>query len=60
MRSVLGFLLGFSLASTYAAYRLVGEYKQASAVLQTSVEELQAATVKAGGFRLSIATISQE
>jgi hypothetical protein len=50
--SVVGFLLGFSLASSYAAYRLVDEYKQASAVLQASVEELQATTVKAGRFHL--------
>jgi len=43
---VIGFLLGFSLASSYAAYRLVDEYKQASAILQASVEELQATTIK--------------
>ena len=58
-RSVIGFLLGFSLASSYAAYRLVDEYKQASTILQASVEELQATTVKAGGFCLSISPVSQ-
>lgn len=52
--SVIGFLLGFSLASTYAAYRLVDEYKQASAILQTSVEELQATTAKVSGSSLSV------
>jgi len=54
MCSVVGFLLGFSLASSYAAYRLVDEYKQASTILQASVEELQATTIKACGFYLSI------
>lgn len=51
-RSLVGFLLGFSLASSYAAYHLVDEYKQASAILQASVEELQATTVKVGGLCL--------
>jgi len=60
MCSVVGFLLGFSLASTYTAYRLVDEYKQASAILQTSVEELQATTAKAGGFCLPAAPISRK
>ncbi|KAI0259820.1 hypothetical protein BC834DRAFT_904144 [Gloeopeniophorella convolvens] len=41
---VIGFLFGFSLASSFAAYRLLDEYKQASAVLQASVEELQRST----------------
>jgi hypothetical protein len=58
-RSIVGFLLGFSLASSYAAYRLVDEYKQASVILQASVEELQATTIKAGGFCLSITPTSQ-
>jgi len=57
--SIVGFLLGFSLASTYAAYRLVDEYKQASAILQTSVEELQATTAKVSGFSLSLVPISR-
>ncbi|KAF8478028.1 hypothetical protein DFH94DRAFT_694230 [Russula ochroleuca] len=34
---VIGFLFGFSLASSFAAYRLLDEYKQASATLQASV-----------------------
>jgi hypothetical protein len=43
---VIGFLFGFSLASSFAAYRLLEEYKQASATLQASVEELQQSTEK--------------
>ncbi|KAI0314023.1 hypothetical protein OF83DRAFT_483047 [Amylostereum chailletii] len=43
---VIGFLFGFSLASSFAAYRLLDEYKQASAALQSSVEELQQSTEK--------------
>ena len=56
---IVGFLLGFSLASSYTAYRLVDEYKQASAILQASVEELQATTIKAGSFYRIITSISQ-
>lgn len=58
MCSIVGFLLGFSLASSYTAYRLVVEYKQASAILQASVEELQATTVKVGGFYRGIARLT--
>ena len=43
---IIGFLFGFSLASSYAAYHLLDEYKAASAALQASVEELQASTAK--------------
>ena len=43
---MIGFLFGFSLASSFAAYRLLDEYKQASAALQASVEELQQSTEK--------------
>ncbi|KAG8214892.1 hypothetical protein J3R82DRAFT_10063 [Butyriboletus roseoflavus] len=43
---IIGFLFGFSLASTYAAYHLLDEYKAASAALQASVEELQVSTAK--------------
>ncbi|KAG9308790.1 hypothetical protein JVU11DRAFT_11415 [Chiua virens] len=43
---IIGFLFGFSLASAYAAYHLLDEYKAASAALQASVEELQASTAK--------------
>ncbi len=44
--SVVGFLFGFSLASSLAAYHLLEEYKLASAALQASVEELQTSTQK--------------
>ena len=43
---IVGFLFGFSLASSFAAYHLLEEYKLASAALQASVEELQASTQK--------------
>lgn len=43
---VVGFLFGFSLASSLAAYHLLEEYKLASAALQASVEELQLSTQK--------------
>lgn len=43
---VVGFLFGFSLASSLAAYHLLEEYKLASAALQASVEELQLSTEK--------------
>ncbi|KAF5389214.1 hypothetical protein D9757_003447 [Collybiopsis confluens] len=41
---IVGFLFGFSLASSFAAYQLLDEYKQASAALQASVEELRRST----------------
>ncbi|KAL0960686.1 hypothetical protein HGRIS_005714 [Hohenbuehelia grisea] len=41
---IVGFLFGFSLASTFAAYQLLEEYQQASAALQSSVEELKLST----------------
>ena len=42
----MGFLFGFSLASSYAAYHLLEEYQKASAALQASVEELKLSTEK--------------
>ncbi|ETW81748.1 hypothetical protein HETIRDRAFT_318762 [Heterobasidion irregulare TC 32-1] len=50
---VIGFLFGFSLASSFAAYRLLDEYKQASAALQASVEELQRSTEQALSSKIS-------
>ena len=44
--SIIGFLLGFSLASSFAAYHLLEEYQQASAALQTSIEQLKVSTEK--------------
>jgi hypothetical protein len=46
LQRVVGFLFGFSLASSFAAYQLLDEYKQASAALQASVEELKLSTEK--------------
>ncbi|KAJ3717094.1 hypothetical protein EV361DRAFT_884283 [Lentinula raphanica] len=43
---IVGFLFGFSLASSFAAYQLLDEYKQASAALQASVEELKLSTAQ--------------
>lgn len=42
--SIVGFLFGFSLASSFAAYRLMEEYQQASAALQSSVDKLAEST----------------
>jgi hypothetical protein len=44
--SIVGFLFGFSLAASFAAFQLLDEYKQASAALQSSVEELRINTEK--------------
>lgn len=38
--------MGFSIASAYASYYLLQEYKFASSLLQSSVEELQESTAK--------------
>ncbi|KAJ7366797.1 hypothetical protein DFH08DRAFT_835506 [Mycena albidolilacea] len=43
---IVGFLAGFSLAASVAAYNLLDEYQLASAALQASVEELQLSTEK--------------
>ena len=58
LHRIVGFLFGFSLASSYAAYHLLDEYKQASAALQASVEELQQSTQRVRGrqCRLEVAT----
>lgn len=55
--SVFGFLLGFSVASAFAAYHLLDEYKLASSTLQTSIEELQLTTQKVIGIFLYICGI---
>ena len=44
--SIIGFLAGFSLASSYAVFRLLDEYREASIALQASVEELQKSSEK--------------
>ncbi|KAJ7095927.1 hypothetical protein B0H15DRAFT_774690 [Mycena belliarum] len=43
---IVGFLGGFSLAASLAAYNLLDEYNLASAALQASVEELKLSTEK--------------
>jgi len=43
---IFGFLLGFSVASSFASYHLLEEYKLASSLMQASVEELQYSTQK--------------
>ncbi|KAF8208879.1 hypothetical protein K438DRAFT_1813053 [Mycena galopus ATCC 62051] len=43
---LVGFLAGFSLAASIAAYNLLDEYQLASAALQASVEELKLSTEK--------------
>ncbi|KAK2465240.1 hypothetical protein APHAL10511_002594 [Amanita phalloides] len=43
---IVGFLFGFSIASSFAAYHLLEEYRQASAALQASVDELKLSTEK--------------
>ncbi|KAJ6512217.1 hypothetical protein C8R47DRAFT_1094137 [Mycena vitilis] len=43
---IVGFLAGFSLAASIAAYNLLDEYKLASVALQASVDELQLSTEK--------------
>ena len=52
---IIGFLFGFSLASSYAAYHLLEEYKLASAALQASVDELKVSTEKVGHSMMDIA-----
>ncbi|KIJ54373.1 hypothetical protein M422DRAFT_775502 [Sphaerobolus stellatus SS14] len=57
---VIGFLLGFSVASAYAAYHLLDEYKLASNTLQASVEELQISTQKVAAHIRRIEAVEKE
>ncbi|PIL22399.1 hypothetical protein GSI_15087 [Ganoderma sinense ZZ0214-1] len=57
---VVGFLFGFSLASSLAAYHLLEEYKLASAALQSSVEELQTSTQKVSAHVRRIEAVEKE
>ncbi|KAI0272932.1 hypothetical protein BGY98DRAFT_148197 [Russula aff. rugulosa BPL654] len=57
---VIGFLFGFSLASSFAAYRLLDEYKLASATLQASVEELQQSTEKVSAHVRRIEAVEKD
>ncbi|KAI0087813.1 hypothetical protein BDY19DRAFT_892568 [Irpex rosettiformis] len=55
-----GFLFGFSLASSYAAYHLLDEYQKASAALQASVEELQQSTQKVSAHIRRIEAVEKD
>ncbi|KAH7885022.1 hypothetical protein F5I97DRAFT_1811316 [Phlebopus sp. FC_14] len=57
---IIGFLFGFSLASAFAAYHLLDEYKAASAALQASVEELQASTEKVSAHVRRIEAVEKD
>ncbi|CCL99259.1 uncharacterized protein FIBRA_01274 [Fibroporia radiculosa] len=57
---VVGFLFGFSLASSLAAYHLLEEYKMASAALQASVEELQMSTAKVSAHVRRIEAVEKD
>ncbi|KAF8650115.1 hypothetical protein AX16_005353 [Volvariella volvacea WC 439] len=57
---IVGFLFGFSLASSYAAYHLLEEYQQASAALQASVEELKSSTEKVSAHVRRIEAVEQD
>jgi hypothetical protein len=53
-----GFLLGFSVASAFAAYHLLDEYKLASNTLQASIEELHATAQKVIVFFFDVLSFS--
>ncbi|KAJ7601132.1 hypothetical protein C8J56DRAFT_1000075 [Mycena floridula] len=57
---IFGFLFGFSLASSYAAYHLLEEYKLASAALQASVEELKISTEKVSAHVRRIESVEKD
>ncbi|KAH7927631.1 hypothetical protein BV22DRAFT_1193447 [Leucogyrophana mollusca] len=57
---IIGFLFGFSLASAFAAYHLLDEYKRASAALQASVEELQVSTEKVSAHVRRIEAVEKD
>ncbi|KAI0802076.1 hypothetical protein BC629DRAFT_1591714 [Irpex lacteus] len=57
---ITGFLFGFSLASSYAAYHLLDEYQKASASLQASVEELQQSTQKVSAHIRRIEAVEKD
>ncbi|KIM65796.1 hypothetical protein SCLCIDRAFT_1211782 [Scleroderma citrinum Foug A] len=57
---IIGFFFGFSLASAFAAYHLLDEYKAASAALQASVEELQASTEKVSAHVRRIEAVEKD
>ncbi|KAF8967137.1 hypothetical protein BDZ97DRAFT_1656923 [Flammula alnicola] len=57
---IVGFLFGFSLASSFAAYHLLEEYQKASAALQASVEELKISTEKVSAHVRRIEAVEKD
>ncbi|KZT19527.1 hypothetical protein NEOLEDRAFT_1077641 [Neolentinus lepideus HHB14362 ss-1] len=57
---IIGFLFGFSLAASLAAYNLLDEYRQASAALQASVAELQLSTEKVSAHMRRIEAVEKD
>ncbi|KAG8830132.1 hypothetical protein FRC18_008605 [Serendipita sp. 400] len=57
---IFGFLFGFSLASAFASYALLDEYRLASTILQSSVHELQTSTQKVSAHIRRIETVEKE
>ncbi|GLB38481.1 hypothetical protein LshimejAT787_0503460 [Lyophyllum shimeji] len=57
---IVGFLFGFSLASSFAAYHLLEEYQHASAALQASVETLQTNTEKISAHVRRIEAVEED
>jgi len=55
-----GFFLGFSIASGFASYHLLDEYKLASATLERSVAELQESTMKVSQHVRRIEAVEKE
>ncbi|KAF9475641.1 hypothetical protein BDN70DRAFT_227283 [Pholiota conissans] len=57
---IVGFLFGFSLASSFAAYHLLEEYQRASAALQASVDELKISTEKVSAHVRRIEAVEKD
>ncbi|KAJ3524611.1 hypothetical protein NMY22_g10923 [Coprinellus aureogranulatus] len=57
---IVGFLFGFSLASSLAAYHLLEEYQRASAALQASVDELKISTEKVSSHVRRIEAVEKD
>ncbi|KAG6811631.1 hypothetical protein H0H92_006500 [Tricholoma furcatifolium] len=57
---IVGFLFGFSLASSLAAYHLLDEYQRASAALQASVETLRESTEKVSAHVRRIEAVEKD
>ncbi|KAF8195550.1 hypothetical protein BJ912DRAFT_1141202 [Pholiota molesta] len=57
---IVGFLFGFSLASSFATYHLLEEYQKASAALQASVDELKLSTEKVSAHVRRIEAVEKD